>query len=99
MAYINGFPIWVSAGWGLASGAGLLGSVLLLMRSRHAVAAFGLSMVGAVVGLGYQLLSPSNAAGDERGRDDQVDALCHHRRRGRLFLYTRARRAKQGVLR
>ena len=58
LAYIDGFPIWASLGWGLGVWLGLAGSVLLLMRSRHAVLAFGISLVGAVLGLGYQLMNP-----------------------------------------
>ena len=34
---------------------GLIGSVLLLMRHRWAVPALGLSFLGAVLGLGYQI--------------------------------------------
>lgn len=59
MAYINGFPIIASLGWGLGVWGGLLGAVLLLMRSRHAISAFILSAVGAVVGIGWQLLNPA----------------------------------------
>lgn len=62
MAYVNGFPIWVSAAWGFGVWGGLAGSILLLMRSRHAVAAFAVSAIGAVVGLGWQILNPSGIA-------------------------------------
>ena len=59
MDYINGFPIWVSAAWGFGVWGAVAGSILLLMRSRHAVAAFAVSMVGAILGIGWQLLNPS----------------------------------------
>ncbi|MEQ1687727.1 MAG: hypothetical protein ABL874_04055 [Sphingopyxis sp.] len=62
MAYIDGFPVWASIGWGLGVWGALAGSLLLLMRSRHAVAAFALSMVGALAGIGYQLANPVNIA-------------------------------------
>jgi hypothetical protein len=55
LAWIDAFPIWVQAGWGLGVWLGLLGSVLLLLRSRWAVWSFGLSCVGAIVSLGYQI--------------------------------------------
>ena len=58
LAYIDGFPIWASIGWGLGVWFGLAGTVLLLIRSRHAVLALGVSLVGAVLGLGYQLMNP-----------------------------------------
>ena len=58
LAYVDGFPLWASIGWGLGVWLGLAGSVLLLLRSRHAVLAFGLSFLGSVLGLGYQLGNP-----------------------------------------
>ena len=50
--WVDGFPIWASFGWGLGVWMGLLGSVLLLLRYRWAVPAFGLSLIGALLGLG-----------------------------------------------
>jgi hypothetical protein len=58
LAYVDGFPIWASIGWGLGVWLGLAGSLFLLMRSRHTVLAFGLSLIGAILGLGYQLANP-----------------------------------------
>lgn len=58
MAYIDDFPTWVSIGWALGVWGALLGSVLLLLRSRHAVLAFVLSLLGALSGIGYQLINP-----------------------------------------
>jgi hypothetical protein len=55
LAYIDSFPIYAQFGWGLGVWMGLAGSVLLLMRHRWAVPALGLSLLGAVVGLGYQI--------------------------------------------
>jgi len=34
LAWVDSFPIWAQFGWGLGVWGGLLGSVLLLMRSR-----------------------------------------------------------------
>lgn len=56
LAYMDSFPMWVSAGWGLGVWGAFIGSILLLMRSRWAVLAFGLSLAGAIVSIGYQLL-------------------------------------------
>ena len=58
MAYIDGFPLWASIGWGLGVWGGLLGAVLLLMRKRLAVPVFLVSLFGAVVGIAYQLIHP-----------------------------------------
>jgi hypothetical protein len=56
LAWIEGMPIYAQVGWGLGVWFALLGSVLLLIRSRWAVWAFGLSLLGAVLSIGYQLL-------------------------------------------
>jgi hypothetical protein len=55
IAYFNSLPAWLNLFWGLGVWGGLIGAILLLMRSRHAVLAFGLSLIGAVVGMGYQM--------------------------------------------
>jgi hypothetical protein len=55
IAYIDAFPIWASTGWALGVWGALAGSLLLLVRSRHAVTAFAVSAVGAIIGIGYQL--------------------------------------------
>ena len=57
LAWVEGFPIYAQFGWGLGVWMGLIGSVLLLMRHRWAVPALGLSLLGAVIGLGYQILA------------------------------------------
>ncbi len=53
IAYYNAMPTWMYAPWVLGVWGAVAGSVLLLMRSRFALHAFGLSLVGAVVSLGY----------------------------------------------
>jgi hypothetical protein len=55
IAYFNSLPPWLNLFWALGVWGGLIGAILLLMRSRHAVLAFGLSLIGAVVGMGYQM--------------------------------------------
>jgi len=65
LAWVDSFPIWAQAGWALGVWAGLAGGVLLLLRSRWAVWALGLSMVGAVLGLGYQIVAAPPLAGAE----------------------------------
>ncbi len=58
MTYIDAFPLWASIGWGLGVWAAVAGSILLLIRSRHAVTAFTLSLIGAILGIAYQLMNP-----------------------------------------
>ena len=98
LAWIDAFPIWADFGWGLGVWCGLAGAILLLMRNRWAVWAMGLSLVGAVLGLGYQVaLAPPPPAGADGPMFDIVPyviivvALL-------LFLYARAME-KRGVLR
>lgn len=56
LAYYDSLPTWLTGFWAIGVWGGLAGSVLLLMRSRHSVLAFGLSLVGAIIGIGYQLV-------------------------------------------
>jgi len=97
MAYIDSFPIWASAGWGLGVWGGLAGSILLLMRHRWAVLALGLSLLGAVLGLGYQLANPSDIPEMSESINAVMPWIIIAVALG-LFLYARAMRAK-GVLR
>ena len=95
LAYLDAMPIWAQFGWGLGVWLGLAGSVLLLMRNRYAVWAYGLSLVGAVVGLGYQLMSPM--PGVEGFMATGMPIVIILIALGR-FLYARAQE-KKGVLR
>ena len=97
LAWVDAFPIWAQFGWGLGVWGGLLGAILLLMRNRWAVPVFAASLVGALLGLGYQIVAAPPLAGMEGAMNDLmpfviiVVALA-------LFLYARAMKAK-GVLR
>ena len=59
-AYMDSMPIYASIGWGLGVWGGLLGAVLLLIRSRYAVWAFLVSLVGMVLSFGWQLFLATN---------------------------------------
>ena len=48
-------PLWAMAAWGLAVGAALAGSLLLVLRRRWAVPAFGLSLGGLLILTIYQV--------------------------------------------
>ena len=63
LAWIDGFPVWAQFGWGLGVWGGLLGSVLLLARSRFAVHAFAASLVGILLSLGYQIVAAAPMPG------------------------------------
>lgn len=55
LAWVDSMPLYAQIGWGLGVWLALLGAVLLLMRNRWAVWSYGLSMVGAIMSLGYQI--------------------------------------------
>lgn len=45
-AYYESFPAWATAFWALGVWGALAGSILLLLRSRFAALAFGISLIG-----------------------------------------------------
>lgn len=47
--FFYGFPAWLIVFWAIAVGGGLMGSILLLSRSKWAVPVFGASLVSMVV--------------------------------------------------
>lgn len=96
MAYINAFPAWASAAWALGVWGGLVGSILLLMRHRWAVIALGVSLAGAVIGIGYQLANPSDIA-ELSGGINAVMPYVIIAVAIALFFYARAMRAR-GVI-
>jgi hypothetical protein len=54
LAYFTAFPFLAGVGWGLGVWGALAGSVLLLMRKRLAVHAFGVSLLGMAISFTYQ---------------------------------------------
>ena len=97
MAYIDAFPIWASFAWGLGVWAGLVGSILLVLRHRLAVPVLLASLIGAVIGTIYQMANPAGIAELSMGANAIMPYVIIVVAIG-LFLYARAMRAK-GVLR
>ncbi|WP_296675858.1 hypothetical protein [Novosphingobium sp.] len=54
LSWIDSFPLWVQAAWGFGVWGSVAGSVLMLLRSRHAATAFLVSLAGAVGSFAYQ---------------------------------------------
>jgi hypothetical protein len=52
--YFDSFPLWMESAWAFGVWGGLAGSLLLLLRSRHAVTAFAVSLAGLAVSTLYQ---------------------------------------------
>lgn len=67
MSYWESLPTWTTAAWALGVWAGLAGALLLLLRSRYAVWAFALSLIGAVLGIGYQMTMTDRPASMSEG--------------------------------
>ena len=98
LAWIDAFPVWAQFGWGLGVWGGLLGSILLLVRNRWAVLVLGLSAIGALLGLGYQIaLAPPAPGGMDEGAGAAIPFVIIAVAIG-LFLYARWMR-QRGVLR
>ena len=47
-------PVWATAAWALGVWGSFAGSVLMLLRSRHAVTAFIVSLVAAAISFAWQ---------------------------------------------
>ena len=58
IAYFEAWPAWADAGWALGVWGAVLGSILLLARSRFAVPAFFISFFGLVVTTLYSIAQP-----------------------------------------
>ena len=51
--FLDSFPYWATAAWALGVWGSLAGSVLLLLRSRYAVHAFAVSLLGLAASTAY----------------------------------------------
>jgi hypothetical protein len=49
LAFFYGIPTWAVACWAIAVWGGVLGSILLLVRTRHAVGVFLASLIGMII--------------------------------------------------
>jgi hypothetical protein len=67
LAYFQSLPGWLTAFWALGVWGGLAGSVLLLARSRYAVWAFAVSLVGVIVSFGFQMFATQMPASMKEG--------------------------------
>lgn len=62
LSYLDAMPVWATSSWALGVWGSVLGSLLILLRSRRAVAAFAASLVGLVVTSLYTyVLAPASA--------------------------------------
>lgn len=97
MAWLDAFPAWATGAWALGTWGSVVGSILLLARSRHAVSAFIVSLVGvAGVTLYQYVVTPPPV--EFRGPASTAMSAAIWAIAIALLLYARAMRAR-GVLR
>jgi len=95
-SYIDSMPIWSQIGWGLGVWGALIGSILLLARSRHAVPVFAVSLLGVAMSLGWQLLAgPDMPPEMTKSASSQVMPYVIIVIAVALFLYARAMRTRR----
>jgi uncharacterized membrane protein len=95
ISWFNHFPIWATSCWAFGVWGAIAGSLLLLMRSRHAVAIFGISLLGFIGSHIYQFTSNA-PAGLNTGTGTLFAAVLALVALG-LLLYARAA-MKKGIL-
>jgi hypothetical protein len=97
IAWLNSMPVWAVAAWAVGVWGALAGSLLLLVRSRHALTAFVLSLLGLLVSTVYQFAMSSEPLGARTGTMIVMEVVIWAIA---LFLvgYSRAM-ANRGVLR
>ena len=64
VAYLESFPLWGNAFWAIGIWGAVLGSTLLLLRSRYAFHVFAVSAVGILISGYYQMTYPIPGSGD-----------------------------------
>ena len=96
IAYMHSYPAWMTAVWAIGVWGALLGSVLLIARSRYALPVFVASLAGFLMSLVYSyLLSDGAKTMGQGGTIMELVILV-----GCLFFVWYARlMAKRGVLR
>ena len=83
MAYVNSFPVWAAVRLGARrlGRAGTDQSSCCCAIARH-IRCSAQSLLGALVGVGYQLANPGGDHRNQPGRQ-RFTALHHHRHRAR----------------
>ncbi|WP_423603098.1 hypothetical protein [Sphingomonas sp. MS122] len=56
-AYFAALPSWFTIDFAIAVGAGVLGSIALLLRSKWAVTLYWLSLIAVIIQFGYMFLA------------------------------------------
>lgn len=97
IAYFHSMPGWAMGVWATGVWGGVLGGLLLLLRSRHAVPVLLISLIAFVVSLIYTYLLSNGAAVIGNRQVYIMQAIIFA---GCLFFLSYARRARaRGILR
>ena len=97
-AFLDSTPLWFDAGWAFGVWASVAGSLFLLLRSRHAVAAFAFSLAGLLISMIYSLWLARSPMLADAGIAAWVFTLAIPVVLVGLLIYAR-RMAAKGVLR
>lgn len=76
MAYFHAIPAWMTVVWGVGTIGAIVGTVLLLLRSRLAVPVFALSLAGFVMSCVYTYALQHNASMQSPGLSATILAGC-----------------------
>lgn len=57
LAYFNGYPMWATVCWALGVWGAVAGSILLMLRTRFALHAYVMSLIGLAGSTGYTFMS------------------------------------------
>ena len=92
--YFYGFPVWATSAWAVAVWFSVLGSILLLARSRHAVVVFALSFLGMIATSSYSFLLSGGLKSELLGATALAFSLAIAVVGLLLILYARAMRQR-----
>lgn len=94
-AYFDGFPLWMEAVWAIGVWGAVLGSVLLLLRSKWAFQAFLASLIAFAVSVVYGQMSGGSAVMGTTGMVFSAAIFVL----GLIFVMYSRMMSKKGVLR
>ncbi len=98
MAFLDAAPAWYSAAWAIGVWFSLIGALLLLLRSRLAPSAFGMSFLGLVIASIYSFVIADSSPMRDAGMGAMLFTLAIYVVLIILYLYARAM-TRRGVLR
>lgn len=96
--FFNALPVWYSAAWAIGVWFSVLGSLLLLLRSRIAGSAFTLSLGGLLAASYYSFVALDSSPMRDAGAGAMAFTAAIHVVLIMLILYARTM-TRRGVLR